>query len=97
MHLSMSGCFFENRQEARKLGPVSKPNASINQPAQRARGGGSMSFACGGGDASPGNCSRGSVRRVFSRDNPTLMISTALFGLIFFVLFRFWSLLQDIF
>ena len=45
----------ENRREARKLGPVSKPNASINQPAQRARGGGSMSFARGGGDVSPGN------------------------------------------
>ena len=42
------GLFFENRQEARKLGPVSKPDAS--------------------------DWSRRSVRRVFSRDNPTSMI-----------------------
>jgi hypothetical protein len=59
---------------------VSKPYASINQSAQRTRGGGSMSLARGGGDVSPGNWSRRSVKSVFSRDNPTLMISIALFG-----------------
>jgi hypothetical protein len=55
------GLFFENRQEARKLGllPLGKSFEAVSS-----------------------DWSRRSVRSVFSRDNLTLMISIALFGLI---------------